>query len=101
MSDLSLWDEAADIGDENRHHRLWLVWTVGAYPTGVPWIELHAIYTKEEYAKNKKKALEEHVLPTYPNALGMIMNRAWIETRVTNHHYGQEMMELAAHTGNI
>lgn len=83
-----------------QHHKIWLVWTIGEYANGCPWVELRCIYTDEERAERVAQDIRLHEIPRYVKS-GLHIKRVHVEKRVTNHKYGGEMMELAVVRGKI
>ena len=82
------------------HHKIWLVWTIGTYANGCPWVELRAVYTNVRRAHGIADAIRDYEIPQQSKR-GPQMNRVHVEKRVTNHKYGGEMMEVAAVRGKI
>ena len=90
-----LWNKAYQLKSLH-NHKLWLVWTIGHYANGCPWVELRCIYTNNKIAKRIAKTIEDYEIPKQPKN-GPKIERVYVEERVSNHPYGADMMELRVH----
>lgn len=94
---IGLWNKAKSWRSKYHNHRIWLVWTIGQYANDCPWIELRAVYTKKVYADSCANSIRKTEVLNYRRIGSPYIDRVYIEPRVTNHQYGKQMMELAAH----
>jgi len=85
----------ASIGD-HEFARIYLVWTIGLYPNGLPHLDLRAVTTSmlkaQLYSKMLRKDKEFH---------GEDWQRVAIEPRVCNHLYGVNQREFKVAMGKM
>jgi hypothetical protein len=99
LTDSKFWKEAKPIKSRDLL-RVWLVWTVGTYANGLPWIELRAIYANETSAREFARELGKYECRKAAGMGGMYREKVVLEPRVMNHLYADEMKSMCLKMSN-